>query len=77
MNSRVHVPYVGPVIHDGVQHFANCPCARCQVIIAAAPVPTPLAYHACCGGVVKLTRTGPDTYRSTEVHNSHCKEMAS
>lgn len=33
----------------------------------------PLAYWPCCSAVVRLTRTGPDTYTGTTQHLSHCQ----
>lgn len=66
----------GPSVPDGVEHYPGCPCGRCQHIRAAhPPAPAPLAYHACCAGSVKLTRTGPNIYTSTETHTPSCKEQ--
>jgi len=35
----------------------------------------PIAFLPCCGAIVHLTRTGPDTWHGEETHNPHCKEQ--
>jgi hypothetical protein len=36
--------------------------------------PAPIAFLHCCGAIVKLTRTGHNTYHGEETHAAHCKE---
>lgn len=37
MIPRKVVPYRGPPIIEGQEHFKDCPCGRCQAIRAARP----------------------------------------
>lgn len=39
--------------------------------------PAPIAFLHCCGAIIHLIRTGPDTYQATETHATHCKENPS
>lgn len=56
-------------------HYPGCYCGACQAIRDAKPAPpVPLAYFACCSAIVRLTRTGTDTYTGTATHLSHCQQ---
>lgn len=59
---------------SGTEHYPGCPCHDCVTIRAARPQPpVPLAYLACCGATVKLTRGRPGQYAGHETHSSHCE----